>query len=191
MSYGRGLACLFSGAPGTGKTMMAGIMARELGQEIYRVDLSRVVSKWIGETEKNLAKVFDEAESAQVILLFDEADSLFSARTEVKGSNDRFANMEINYLLQRMESYDGMTILTTNFEKSIDEAFKRRLKFRLNFPVPELEQRVKLWRSMIRRARRSRPASTTATWASASSCPAATSRTRWCARRSSPPTPAR
>jgi AAA+ superfamily predicted ATPase len=149
MSYGRGLACLFSGAPGTGKTMMAGIMARELGQEIYRVDLSRVVSKWIGETEKNLAKVFDEAESAQVILLFDEADSLFSARTEVKGSNDRFANMEINYLLQRMESYDGMTILTTNFEKSIDEAFKRRLKFRLNFPVPELEQRVKLWRSMI------------------------------------------
>ena len=149
MSYGRGLACLFSGAPGTGKTMMAGILARELGQEIYRVDLSRVVSKWVGETEKNLAKVFDEAESAQVILLFDEADSLFSARTEVKGSNDRFANMEINYLLQRMEAYDGMTILTTNFEKSIDEAFKRRLKFRVNFPVPELEQRVKLWRSMI------------------------------------------
>jgi len=149
MSYGRGLACLFSGAPGTGKTMMAGIIARELGQEIYRVDLSRVVSKWVGETEKNLARVFDEAEAAQVILLFDEADSLFSARTEVKGSNDRFANMEINYLLQRMEAYDGMTILTTNFEKSIDEAFKRRLKFRVNFPVPELEQRTQLWRSML------------------------------------------
>ncbi|MFZ4739260.1 MAG: ATP-binding protein [Bradymonadia bacterium] len=149
LSYGRGLACLFSGAPGTGKTMMAGIMARELGQEIYRVDLARVVSKWVGETEKNLARVFDEAESAQVILLFDEADSLFSTRTEVKGSNDRFANMEINYLLQRMESYDGMTILTTNFEKSIDEAFKRRLKFRLHFPVPDADLRTQLWRSML------------------------------------------
>ena len=149
LSYGRGLACLFSGAPGTGKTMMAGVLARELGQEIYRVDLSRVTSKWVGETEKNLAKVFDEAESAQVILLFDEADSLFSNRTEVKGSNDRFANMEVNYLLQRMESFDGMTILTTNFEKSIDEAFKRRLKFRVHFPVPDLEQRTRLWQSMI------------------------------------------
>ena len=149
LSYGRGLACLFSGAPGTGKTMMAGIIARELGQEIYRVDLARVVSKWVGETEKNLARVFDEAESAQVILLFDEADSLFSSRTEVKGANDRFANMEINYLLQRMESYDGMTILTTNFEKSIDEAFKRRLRFRLHFPVPDAEQRTRLWRSML------------------------------------------
>ncbi len=149
MAYGRGLACLFSGPPGTGKTMMAGILAKELGREIYRVDLSRIVSKWVGETEKNLAQVFDEAEKAQVILLFDEADSLFSSRTEVKGSNDRHANMEINYLLQRMESFDGMSLLTTNFEKSIDEAFKRRIKFKVEFPMPDAEQRALLWQVMI------------------------------------------
>ena len=149
MSYGRGLACLFAGPPGTGKTMMAGIMAKTLGRELYKVDISKVVSKWVGETEKNLGRIFDEAERAQVILLFDEADSLFSTRTEVKGSNDRFANMEINYLLQRMESYDGMSLLTTNFEKSIDEAFKRRLKFKVDFPLPEPEERATLWRVMM------------------------------------------
>jgi SpoVK/Ycf46/Vps4 family AAA+-type ATPase len=151
MSYGRGLGCLFAGPPGTGKTMMAALMAKTLGREIYKVDLSRVVSKWVGETEKNLGKVFDEAERAQVILLFDEADSLFSSRTEVKGSNDRFANMEINYLLQRMEAYDGMSILTTNIEKSIDEAFKRRLKFKVDFPMPEPDERAKLWEVMLPR----------------------------------------
>ena len=149
MSYGRGLGCLFAGPPGTGKTMMAALMAKTLGREIYKVDLSRVVSKWVGETEKNLGKVFDEAERAQVILLFDEADSLFSSRTEVKGSNDRFANMEINYLLQRMEAYDGMSILTTNIEKSIDEAFKRRLKFKVDFEMPEPNERAMLWRVML------------------------------------------
>lgn len=149
MSYGRGLSCLFTGPPGTGKTMMAGILAQSLGRELYRVDLSRVVSKWIGETEKNLARVFDEAEKAQVMLLFDEADSLFSSRTEVKGSNDRFANMEINYLLQRMESYDGMSVLTTNFEKSIDEAFKRRIRFRIHFTLPDADERGRLWQSMM------------------------------------------
>ncbi|MFN3202392.1 MAG: ATP-binding protein [Bradymonadia bacterium] len=149
MSYGRGLSCLFTGPPGTGKTMMAAILAQSLGREIYRVDLSRVVSKWIGETEKNLARVFDEAEKAQVMLLFDEADSLFSSRTEVKGSNDRFANMEINYLLQRMESYDGMSVLTTNFEKSIDEAFKRRIRFRIHFTLPDADERARLWKSMM------------------------------------------
>lgn len=149
MSYGRGLACLFSGPPGTGKTMMAGILANDLGRALYRVDLSRVVSKWVGETEKNLARVFDEAERAQVILFFDEADSLFSTRTEVKGANDRFANMEVNYLLQRMEQFDGMSILTTNFERSLDEAFKRRLRFRLHFPLPEAEQRTELWQRMV------------------------------------------
>lgn len=149
MSYGRGLGCLFAGPPGTGKTMMAALMAKTLGREMYKVDLSRIVSKWVGETEKNLAKVFDEAERAQVILLFDEADALFSARTDVKGSNDRFANMEINYLLQRMEAYDGMSILTTNIEKSIDEAFKRRLKFKVDFPIPEPPERAKLWRVML------------------------------------------
>ncbi len=149
MSYGRGLACLFSGPPGTGKTMMAALMAKTLGRELYKVDVSRIVSKWVGETEKNLGRVFDEAEKAQVILLFDEADSLFSSRTEVKGSNDRFANMEVNYLLQRMESYDGMSLLTTNFEKSIDEAFKRRLKFRVHFPLPDADERAELWRRML------------------------------------------
>lgn len=149
MAYGRGLACLFCGPPGTGKTMVTALIAQSLGQEIYRVDLSRVVSKWVGETEKNLARVFDEAEKAQVILLFDEADSLFSSRTEVKGSNDRFANMEINYLLQRMESYDGMSLLTTNFEKSIDDAFKRRLKFKVDFPMPDADHRAKLWQAML------------------------------------------
>ena len=149
MSYGRGLGCLFTGPPGTGKTMMAGIIAQDLGRELYRVDLSRVVSKWVGETEKNLARIFDEAERAQVILFFDEADSLFSTRTEVKGANDRFANMEVNFLLQRMESFDGMTILTTNFERSIDEAFKRRLRFRVHFPLPEADERATLWARMI------------------------------------------
>jgi hypothetical protein len=149
MSYGRGLACLFCGPPGTGKTMMAALIAKTLGRELYKVDLSRVISKWVGETEKNLARVFDEAERAQVILLFDEADSLFSSRTEVKGSNDRFANMEINYLLQRMEQYDGMSLLTTNFEKAIDDAFKRRLKFKVDFPMPDAEQRAQLWSVML------------------------------------------
>lgn len=147
--YGRGLSCLFSGLPGTGKTMMAAILAQTLGREIYRVDLSRVVSKWVGETEKNLSLAFDEAERGQLILLFDEADALFSKRTQAKSSHDRFANMEINYLLQRMEAYDGVTILTTNKEKSIDDAFKRRLKFKLTFPMPDADLRAQLWKTMI------------------------------------------
>ena len=129
--------------------MVAGIMARELDMEIFRVDLSRVVSKWIGETEKNLAKVFDEATASQAILLFDEADSLFAKRTEVKSSNDRYANLEVSFLLQRMEQYDGVSILTTNFEDTIDEAFKRRLQFRVEFPFPDIEDRQKLWKVMV------------------------------------------
>ncbi len=147
--YGRGLACLFSGPPGTGKTMMAGILGRELDRDVYRVDLSRITSKWIGETEKNLSRVFAEADKAQVILLFDEADSLFAKRTQVQTSNDRFANAEVNYLLQRMESYDGITILTTNFDKEMDEAFKRRLRFKVRFPMPDEAHRERLWRAMI------------------------------------------
>ncbi|MBK9033509.1 MAG: ATP-binding protein [Myxococcales bacterium] len=149
VSYGRGLSCLFSGPPGTGKTMVAAVLAQTLERELYRIDLSRVTSKWVGETEKNLARVFDEAERAQVILLFDEADSLFSARTDVKSANDRFANNEINYLLQRMEAYDGMTILTTNLDAAIDPAFRRRIKFRVTFPMPEAAQRAMLWQSML------------------------------------------
>lgn len=149
MAYGRGLSCLFIGPPGTGKTMVTALIAKSLGRELYRVDLSRIISKWVGETEKNLARVFDEAEKAQVILLFDEADALFGNRTEVKGSNDRFANMEINYLLQRMESFDGMSLLTTNFFQGIDDAFKRRLKFRVDFPMPDAQLRASLWKSMV------------------------------------------
>jgi SpoVK/Ycf46/Vps4 family AAA+-type ATPase len=150
-SYGRGLSALFSGPPGTGKTMVAGIMARELDMELFRIDLSRVVSKWIGETEKNLGRVFDEAALSHAIILFDEADSLFAKRTEVKSSVDRYANLEVNYLLQRMESYEGVSILTTNYDENLDEAFKRRLNFRVEFPFPDIEAREKLWPIMMPR----------------------------------------
>jgi SpoVK/Ycf46/Vps4 family AAA+-type ATPase len=129
--------------------MVAGIMARELDMELFRIDLSRVVSKWIGETEKNLGKVFDEAALSHAIILFDEADSLFAKRTEVKSSVDRYANLEVNYLLQRMEAYEGVSILTTNYDENLDEAFKRRLNFRIEFPFPDLEAREKLWPIML------------------------------------------
>jgi AAA+ superfamily predicted ATPase len=148
-SYGRALSALFSGAPGTGKTMIAGLIAKELGLELFRVDLSRVVSKWVGETEKNLGTAFDEAKNARAILLFDEADALFGKRTEVKSSNDRYANLETNYLLQRIESFEGIVLLTTNRDTSIDEAFRRRLRFRIEFPTPDHNEREQLWRSMI------------------------------------------
>src|SRR5262249_33108564 len=118
----RGLTALFSGGPGTGKTLVAGLVARELGCELWRVDRARVVSKWVGETEQNLAAVFDAAEEGQVVLLFDEADSLFARRTEVKSVNDRYANLEVNYLLQRLDTFDGTALLTTNLAGSIDGA---------------------------------------------------------------------
>jgi SpoVK/Ycf46/Vps4 family AAA+-type ATPase len=149
LPYGRGLSVLFSGPPGTGKTMAAGIVAGELGMELFRVDLSRTVSKYIGETEKNLGRIFDEATKSQSILLFDEADSLFARRTDVKSSVDRYANLEVNYLLQRMEDFEGVTILTTNFEGSLDDAFRRRIRYRVNFPAPDEATRAALWRSMI------------------------------------------
>jgi SpoVK/Ycf46/Vps4 family AAA+-type ATPase len=126
--------------------MVAGAIARELGLDVYRIDLSRVVSKWIGETEKNLAQVFDAAEDGHAIILFDEADSLFSKRTEVKTSVDRYANLEVNYLLQRLDSFSGIAILTTNFGGGIDTAFRRRLSFRLSFPFPDDEMREQLWK---------------------------------------------
>ncbi|MBM4320783.1 MAG: ATP-binding protein, partial [Deltaproteobacteria bacterium] len=144
-----GLSVLFSGPPGTGKTMTASLIGADLGKEVYRIDLSRVVDKYIGETEKNLARLFDQAERAQVILLFDEADSLFSSRTQVKSSNDRYANLEVNYLLQRMEAYSGMSILTTNFDMGLDTAFQRRLRFRISFRMPDAAERERLWRSMV------------------------------------------
>jgi hypothetical protein len=145
----RGITALFQGGPGTGKTMVAGVIARDLGLELYRVDVSRITSKWIGETEKNLGALFDAAEEGQVMLLFDEADSLFAKRTEVKSSVDRYANMEVNYLLQRLDSFEGIAILTTNFGSSIDSAFKRRLTYRVTFPFPDEEMREQLWRSLI------------------------------------------
>ncbi len=149
LSKGLGMAALFSGPPGTGKTMVASLIARELGQELYQIDLSRIVSKWIGETEKNLARVFDAAEGANVLLLFDEADALFAKRTEVKSSNDRHSNAEVNYLLQRVERFEGLCILTTNFDGSIDPAFKRRLAFRMIFPLPDVDERALLWHRMM------------------------------------------
>jgi len=148
-SVAGGISALFSGPPGTGKTMCAGVIARELDMELFRVDLSRVVSKWIGETEKNLARVFDEAQRSNAVVLFDEADSLFAKRTEVKSSVDRYANLEVNFLLQRMETFNGITVLTTNFEDTIDSAFKRRLTFRIRFEKPDAEARGALWEKMF------------------------------------------
>jgi SpoVK/Ycf46/Vps4 family AAA+-type ATPase len=149
LSTARGVTALFQGGPGTGKTLVASAIANELGMDLYRVDLSRIMSKWIGETEQNLAKLFDAAEDGHIIVLFDEADSLFAKRTEVKSSVDRYANLEVNYLLQRLDSFEGIAILTTNFGTSIDNAFKRRLSFRLTFPFPDDEAREALWRSHL------------------------------------------
>ncbi len=148
-TYGRGLTALFGGPPGTGKTMAAAIIARELGYELYRVDLSRLVDKYVGETEKNLARVFDEAERSRAVLLFDEADSLFGKRSSGTTANDRYANLEVNYLLQRMEHFNGTSILTTNLAGNIDEAFQRRIRFRLTFRLPDQDQRERLWRLML------------------------------------------
>jgi len=149
LAKGLGVSALFSGPPGTGKTMVAGLLAGELGVDLYQVDLSRVVSKWIGETEKNLGTLFDAAESGAAILLFDEADSMFGKRTEVRSSNDRYANLEVNYLLQRLEAFTGITLLTTNHETAIDPAFRRRIAMHVQFPVPEVEERARLWRALL------------------------------------------
>jgi hypothetical protein len=149
MATSRGLTALFQGPPGTGKTLVAGVIARELGLDLYQVDLSKVMSKWIGETERNLSTIFDAAEDGQVVLLFDEADSLFARRTEVRSSNDRYANLEVNYLLQRLDAFEGIAILTTNSGSTIDQAFKRRLSFRLSFPFPDEETREQLWRTHL------------------------------------------
>jgi len=149
MARGTGVPALFSGPPGTGKTMVAGLIARELDLELYQVDLSQVVSKWVGETEKQLARVFDAAEQGHGLLLFDEADALFGQRTaDVKGAVDRYANLEVNYLLQRVEAFGGITILTTNLDTAIDRALKRRLAAHIVFELPEEEERAALWRRM-------------------------------------------
>ena len=145
MPTARGLACLFVGPPGTGKTMAAQVLAAELHLELIRVDLSSVVSKYIGETEKNLSRVFDEAESAGAMLFFDEADALFGRRSEVKDAHDRYANIEVGYLLQRLEIHEGVTILATNLRRNIDEAFVRRLQIIAEFPIPKAADRMKIW----------------------------------------------
>jgi SpoVK/Ycf46/Vps4 family AAA+-type ATPase len=149
LGISRGVSALFSGEPGTGKTMAASVVASELGLELIRIDLSQVVSKWVGETEKNLGRIFDEAHDANAMLLFDEADALFGKRTEVKSAQDRHANLEVNYILQRMETFDGVSVLTTNFESSIDQALQRRLNFRVRFPEPEVAERALLWRKLL------------------------------------------
>jgi predicted nucleic acid-binding protein len=146
---GLGISALFAGESGTGKTMAAEVLAGELDLDLYRVDLSAVVSKYIGETEKNLRRVFDAAESGGVILLFDEADALFGKRSEVRDSHDRYANIEVSYLLQRMEAYRGLAILTTNQKTALDTAFHRRLRFVVNFPFPEASEREAIWRSVF------------------------------------------
>jgi len=149
LPYGRGISAILAGPPGTGKTMVAQLLAKELGFDLYRIDLSQIVNKYIGETEKNLARVFDEAETSHAVLFFDEADSLFAKRTNVTSSNDRYANLEVNYLLQRMETYEGVTLLATNLEQGLDEAFKRRVRFSIQFELPEADERRRLWRSMF------------------------------------------
>jgi hypothetical protein len=146
---GLGTSALFSGESGTGKTLAAEVLARELDMDLYRVDLSSVVSKYIGETEKNLRRVFDAADDSGAILLFDEADALFGKRSEVKDSHDRYANIEISYLLQRMEAYAGLAILTTNMKSALDRAFTRRLRFIVNFPFPDTAMREEIWRRVF------------------------------------------
>ena len=142
---GLGVSALFAGESGTGKTLAAEVLAHDLGLDLYRIDLSAVVSKYIGETEKNLRQVFDAAEEGGVLLLFDEADALFGKRGEVKDSNDRYANIEVGYLLQRMEAYQGLAILTTNLKSSLDRAFQRRLRYTVSFPFPDSTQRQAIW----------------------------------------------
>ena len=149
LPYGRGVAALFAGSSGTGKTMAAQAIARRLGVDVFAVDLSRLVSKYIGETEKHLDSVFNDAERSGSVLLFDEADALFGKRSEVKDSHDRYANLEVAYLLQRMESFGGLAILTTNHRHRLDKAFARRLRFIVDFPKPDAAARQSIWRQCI------------------------------------------
>jgi ATP-dependent 26S proteasome regulatory subunit len=148
LAMGKGLNILFAGPPGTGKTMAADVLAHTLGLDLYKIDLSTVVSKYIGETEKNLARIFAEARSSNAILFFDEADALFGKRTQVRDAHDRYANVEISYLLQKMEEYEGVVILATNLRKNMDDAFVRRLHFTVEFPLPDVEDRRRIWEQL-------------------------------------------
>ena len=149
LGVGRGLTALFSGPPGTGKTMASQVLARELGLDLYRVDLSQTVSKYIGETEKNIGRIFDEARMSGAAILFDEADALFGKRSEVKDAHDRYANVEIGYLLQRLEAHDGVVILATNRARDLDEAFVRRFHVMIDFPLPNAADRLRIWEGMF------------------------------------------
>jgi hypothetical protein len=146
---GLGISALFTGVSGTGKTMAAEVLANELELELYRIDLSQVINKYIGETEKNLRRVFDAAEGGSVILLFDEADALFGKRSEVRDSHDRYANVEVSYLLQRLEAYRGLAILTTNMKEALDQAFLRRIRFVVQFSFPNVTQRTEIWKRIF------------------------------------------
>src|SRR5262249_11388531 len=152
LSMGKGLIALFAGPSGTGKTMAAEVIATDLGLDLYKIDLATVVSKYIGETEKNLDRIFGEAQESDAILFFDEADALFGKRSEVKDAHDRYANIETAYLLQRTEEYDGLVILASNLKKNLDEAFVRRLHFLVEFPVPGEAGRLEIWRRPSRAA---------------------------------------
>jgi SpoVK/Ycf46/Vps4 family AAA+-type ATPase len=145
LALGSGLNVLFSGSPGTGKTMAASVIANDLGLDLYKVDLSQVVSKYIGETEKNLRQIFAEARASSSILFFDEADALFGSRSEVRDAHDRYANIETGYLLQKMDEYDGIAVLATNLRNNIDEAFLRRLHVVIDFPFPDEGDRRSIW----------------------------------------------
>jgi SpoVK/Ycf46/Vps4 family AAA+-type ATPase len=149
IASGKGIKVLFAGASGTGKTMTAGVMARDLELDLYKIDLSGVVSKYIGETEKNLDRIFRAAQSSNAILFFDEADALFGKRSEVKDAHDRYANIEVAYLLQKIEEYEGAVILASNLSRNIDGAFSRRMHYVVEFPVPDERSRERLWRGMF------------------------------------------
>ena len=176
---------LFAGESGTGKTLSAEVVAAELGLDLYVVQLSSIVDKYVGETEKNLERIFTEADRTDAVLLFDEADAVFGKRSEVKDSHDKYANMESAYLLQRLESFDGIALLTTNLRANIDEAFTRRLDLVVDFPFPDPAQRLALWRHSLAAGalrRRHRPGARSPV---TSSWPAV----RSAARSSPPPTP--
>jgi SpoVK/Ycf46/Vps4 family AAA+-type ATPase len=149
IASGKGIKVLFAGASGTGKTMTAGVIARDLGLDLYKIDLSGVVSKYIGETEKNLHKIFQAADASNAMLFFDEADALFGKRSEIKDAHDRYANIEVAYLLQKIEEYEGVVVLASNLSKNIDDAFSRRMHYVIEFTLPGQQHREQLWRGMF------------------------------------------